>query len=151
MCSAQYGCFLEFLDFIFSLVCAHVFSELLWNSPSRPYYYWYHLCFYIPHGCISVVRYLLLLLKYMEQWKKNTDGWKPKDSETTRPRAALFTKNSAQSGRGSISVLHDDRQATNHLSRHLLWLKHLLWSRLPEIETTPREYIALHSTRHVLS
>jgi hypothetical protein len=29
---------------------AHVFSKLLWNSPSRPYYYWYHLCFYIPHA-----------------------------------------------------------------------------------------------------
>ena len=28
---------------------AHVFSKWLWNSPSRPYYYWYHLCFYIPH------------------------------------------------------------------------------------------------------
>ena len=29
---------------------AHVFSEWLWNNPSRPYYYWYHFCFYIPHA-----------------------------------------------------------------------------------------------------
>jgi len=27
-----------------------VFSECLWSSPSYPYYYWYHLCFYIPHA-----------------------------------------------------------------------------------------------------
>ena len=47
MCSAQYGCFLEFLDFMFSWYVAEVFSEWFWNSPSRPCYYWYHLCFYI--------------------------------------------------------------------------------------------------------
>ena len=35
---------------MFSWYVAHVFSEWLWNSPSRPYYYWYHLCFYIPHA-----------------------------------------------------------------------------------------------------
>jgi len=27
VCSAQYGCFLEFLDFMFSRYVAHVFSE----------------------------------------------------------------------------------------------------------------------------
>jgi hypothetical protein len=27
----------------------HVFSERLWNSPSRPFSYWYRLCFYIVH------------------------------------------------------------------------------------------------------
>ena len=35
---------------MFPWCVAHVFSEWLWNSPSRPYYYWYHLCFYIPHA-----------------------------------------------------------------------------------------------------
>ena len=50
VCSAQYGCFLLFLDFMFSWYVAHVFSEWLWNSPSRSYYYWYHLCFYISHA-----------------------------------------------------------------------------------------------------
>ena len=34
----------------FSRYVAHVFSKCLWNSPSRPYYYWYHLCVYIPHA-----------------------------------------------------------------------------------------------------
>jgi len=30
-----------------------------WNSPSRPYYYWYHLCFFTFHmRCISIVRSL---------------------------------------------------------------------------------------------
>ena len=43
MCSAQYGCFLEFIEFMFSWYVAHVFSKGLWNSPTRPYYYWYHL------------------------------------------------------------------------------------------------------------
>ena len=62
----------------------------------------------------------------MEQWKKETDGGKPKDSETTRRSAVLFSKNSAQSSRGCIWVLHDDRPVTNHLSRHLLLMKHLL-------------------------
>ena len=33
---------------VFPRYVAHVFSEWLWNSTSRPYYYWYHLCFYIP-------------------------------------------------------------------------------------------------------
>ena len=59
MCSAQYGCFLEFLDFMFPWYVAHVFSKWLWNSPIRPYYYWYHLCFFTFHmHCISVVRSL---------------------------------------------------------------------------------------------
>ena len=35
---------------MFSRYVAHVFSEWLWNSPSRPYYYRYRLCFYIPHA-----------------------------------------------------------------------------------------------------
>ena len=26
------------------------FLNDFWNSPSRPYFYWYHLCFYIPHA-----------------------------------------------------------------------------------------------------
>ena len=47
MCSAQYGCFLQFLDFVASWYVAHVFSKCLSNSPSRPYYYRYHLCFII--------------------------------------------------------------------------------------------------------
>ena len=34
----------------FSWYFAHVFSQWLWNSPSRPYYYWYHLCYYIPRA-----------------------------------------------------------------------------------------------------
>ena len=29
---------------------ADAFSEWLWNRPSRPYCYCYHLCFYIPHA-----------------------------------------------------------------------------------------------------
>ena len=29
---------------------AHVFSKWLWNGPSRAYYYWNHLCFYIPRA-----------------------------------------------------------------------------------------------------
>jgi len=28
----------------------HVFPKWLWNGPSRAYYYWNHLCFYIPHA-----------------------------------------------------------------------------------------------------
>ena len=35
---------------MFSRYVAHIFSEWLWNSPSCPYYCWYHLCFYIPHA-----------------------------------------------------------------------------------------------------
>ena len=58
MCSAQYGCFLQFLDFMFSWYVAHVFSKCLWNSPSRPYCYWYHLWFYFHMRCISIVRSL---------------------------------------------------------------------------------------------
>ena len=38
---------------------AHIFSKWLWNSPSRPYYYWYHLLFFTFHmRCISVLRSL---------------------------------------------------------------------------------------------
>ena len=62
VCSAQYGYFLEFLDFKFSWYVAHVFSKWLWNSPSRPYYYWYHLSFYIPHALYFYCKVLLLLL-----------------------------------------------------------------------------------------
>jgi hypothetical protein len=50
----------------------------------------------------------------VEQWKK------PKDSETTRRKAVLFTTNLSHSTRGWISVLHVDRTATNQLSQHLL-------------------------------
>ena len=38
------------LYFMFSWHVAHLYSKWLWNSPSRPYYYWYQLCFYIPHA-----------------------------------------------------------------------------------------------------
>ena len=41
---------------MFSWYVARVFSKWLWNSPSRPYYYWQHLCFHMP--CISIVRSL---------------------------------------------------------------------------------------------
>ena len=43
---------------MFSWYVAHVFFKWLWNSPSRPYYYWYHLWFYIPLRGISIVRSL---------------------------------------------------------------------------------------------
>ena len=43
---------------MFSRYVAHVFSEWLWNSPSRPCYYWYHLCFYTPQRRIYIVRSL---------------------------------------------------------------------------------------------
>jgi len=31
VCSAKYGSFLEFIDFMFSCYVAHVFSKWLWN------------------------------------------------------------------------------------------------------------------------
>ena len=43
---------------MFSWYVAHVFSKWLWNSPSRPYYYWYHLFFTFYMHCISIVRSL---------------------------------------------------------------------------------------------
>jgi len=43
---------------MFTRYVAHVFSEWLWNSPSRPYYYRYHLCFSFHMRCISIVRSL---------------------------------------------------------------------------------------------
>jgi hypothetical protein len=35
--------------FVLSRYVAQVLSEWFWDSPSCPYYYWYHFCFYIPH------------------------------------------------------------------------------------------------------
>ena len=39
---------------------AYVFSKWLWNSPSRPYYYWYHLCFYNPHALYFYCKIFIL-------------------------------------------------------------------------------------------
>jgi len=47
---------------MFSRYVAHVFSELLWNSPSRPYYYWYHLCFYIPHKLYFYCKVFIIII-----------------------------------------------------------------------------------------
>ena len=45
-----------------SCYVAHVFSELLWNSPSRPYYYWYHLCFYIPRALYFYFKVFIIII-----------------------------------------------------------------------------------------
>ena len=45
MHSTQYDCFLSALDVVFSQCVAQVF----WDASSCLYYYWYHICFYIPH------------------------------------------------------------------------------------------------------
>ena len=47
--SAQYGYFLQFLNFVLSWYAAQVLSEWFWNGSSRPCYYWYYFCFHIPH------------------------------------------------------------------------------------------------------
>jgi hypothetical protein len=33
---------------VLSRYVAQVFSELFWYDSSCPYYYWYHICFYVP-------------------------------------------------------------------------------------------------------
>ena len=43
---------------MFSRYVAHVFSEWLWNSPSRPCYNCYHLCCTFHMRCTSIVRSL---------------------------------------------------------------------------------------------
>ena len=67
VCSAQYDCFLEFLDFMFSWSVAQVFSKWLSNSPSRPYYYWYHLCFYIPH-VLFIIIIIIIIIIFIVYW-----------------------------------------------------------------------------------
>jgi len=58
MCSALCGCFLYFLNFVLSRYVVQVLSEWFLNGSILPYYYWYHFCFQIPHGLISIVRSL---------------------------------------------------------------------------------------------
>ena len=49
---------------MFSFYVTHVFSEWLRNSPGRPYYYWYHLCFYI----IIIITIITVWLEYLKYW-----------------------------------------------------------------------------------
>ena len=49
MCSAQHGCFLQFLNFVLSSYVGKVFYEWLWDGSTCRYYYWHHICFDIPH------------------------------------------------------------------------------------------------------
>ena len=56
---------------MFSRYVVHVFSEWLWNSPSRPYYYRCHLCFYIPHALYfycKVFYYYYYYYYYLLNW-----------------------------------------------------------------------------------
>jgi hypothetical protein len=49
VCSAQYGCFLQFLNFVLSRYAAQILSERFQNGSNRPYYYYrYRFCFHIP-------------------------------------------------------------------------------------------------------
>ena len=73
-CSSLTSCFLGMLltcpIWLFSgvpwhhvfLVFGHVFSELLWNSPSRPYYYWYRLCLYIPYALFFFIIIIVIII-----------------------------------------------------------------------------------------
>ena len=49
VCSAQYGCFLQLLNFLLSRYVAQVLSEWFWNGSSRPYCHQYHFCMYSPY------------------------------------------------------------------------------------------------------
>ena len=65
MCSAQYGCFLQLLNFVLSRSVAQVLSEWFWDGSSRPCYCRYHFWFYIQHAlnfCYKLFILLLLLL-----------------------------------------------------------------------------------------
>ena len=82
VCSVQYGCFLEFLDFMFFWYVAHVFSKWLWNSPSRPSYYWYHLCCYYysnNNGLILTLYWLRLLLRDVTRDIQKLSNWIDKE------------------------------------------------------------------------
>ena len=46
---------------MFSWYASHAFSKRLWNSRSRPYYYWYHFCFYIPHALYFYCKVFIFL------------------------------------------------------------------------------------------
>jgi hypothetical protein len=60
MCSAQCGCFLSFLNFLFS---PYVAQAGFWNGSSCYYSYWYHFCFHITHAvnfyCEVFIFYIL--------------------------------------------------------------------------------------------
>ena len=69
VCSAQYGCFLQFLYFVRSPYVPQVSSERFWNGSSRPCYYRYHFCFHIPHVlnfCYDVFIFLNLLSFFLD-------------------------------------------------------------------------------------
>ena len=55
VCSAQYGCLLQFLDFVLSRYVAQEFSEWFWDGSGCPYCYWYRFCFYSPLIIISII------------------------------------------------------------------------------------------------
>jgi len=65
VCSAQYGGFLQFLNFLLFWYVAQVLSEWFWNGSSRHYYYWYHSCFHI-HTCAEFLLEGLYILKYSQ-------------------------------------------------------------------------------------
>ena len=71
--SVQYGCFLQFLNFVLSGYVAQVMYERFWDGYSRPCYYRYQFCLCIPHAlyfyceayileCQILLLLLLLLL-----------------------------------------------------------------------------------------
>ena len=50
MCSAQYGCLMLFLNFVFSRYVAQVLTVWFWGGSSCPLYWWYHFCLCILHA-----------------------------------------------------------------------------------------------------
>jgi hypothetical protein len=72
VCSAQYGRFLYFLNFVVSWYGAHLFSEWFWNSSSRSYYYWYHPSFYIPHINIIIIIIISGSVAQRGLWPRST-------------------------------------------------------------------------------
>jgi len=46
VCSAQYGCFLQFLNFVLSRYVAQVLSEVILRWVQSPYYYYYYYYYY---------------------------------------------------------------------------------------------------------
>ena len=58
VCSAQYGCCLQFLNFVLSCFVAQVLSGWFWDVSSSPYFYRYRFSFTFHMRWISVMRSL---------------------------------------------------------------------------------------------
>jgi hypothetical protein len=62
VCSAKYGRFLQFVDFVFTWKFAQVFSELLFNGSSCPYYFWFIIITTTTNTTIIIINFLLIIL-----------------------------------------------------------------------------------------